>query len=78
MLCGSCPGSLRFVGGRGLRGTLVRVAQLVRALHDMTHATPLAGDQGVVCRCGNAGPWTNRARPGVGGEHRRELEIFLR
>ncbi|MEY9988893.1 hypothetical protein ABIE67_000925 [Streptomyces sp. V4I8] len=28
---------------------LVRVAQLVRALHDMTHGTPLAGDQDVVC-----------------------------
>ncbi|MGI5373022.1 phosphotransferase [Streptomyces sp. CA-251387] len=28
---------------------LVRVAQLVRAFHDMTHGTPLAGDQDVVC-----------------------------
>ncbi|MET9827760.1 phosphotransferase [Streptomyces sp. NPDC006385] len=28
---------------------LVRVAQLVRAVHDMTHGTPLAGDQDVVC-----------------------------
>ncbi|MGC9541526.1 phosphotransferase family protein [Streptomyces sp. UG1] len=28
---------------------LVRVAQLVRAVHDMTHGTPLAGDRDVVC-----------------------------
>ncbi|MFE6622270.1 phosphotransferase [Streptomyces sp. NPDC057740] len=28
---------------------LVRVAQLVRAFHDLTHGTPLAGDQDVVC-----------------------------
>ncbi|TXS49040.1 trifolitoxin immunity protein [Streptomyces sp. uw30] len=28
---------------------LVRVAQLVRAVHDMTHGTPSAGDRDVVC-----------------------------
>ncbi|WP_329243431.1 phosphotransferase [Streptomyces sp. NBC_01478] len=29
--------------------SLVRVAQLVRAFHDLTHGTPEAGDQDVVC-----------------------------
>ena len=29
--------------------SLVRVAQLVRAFHDLTHGTPQAGDQDVVC-----------------------------
>lgn len=29
--------------------TLVRIAQLVRSFHDLTHGTPLAGDQDVVC-----------------------------
>ncbi|WP_427917858.1 phosphotransferase [Streptomyces sp. cg40] len=29
--------------------TLARVAQLVRAFHDLTHGTALAGDQDVVC-----------------------------
>jgi aminoglycoside phosphotransferase (APT) family kinase protein len=28
---------------------LVEVARLVRAFHDLTHGTPLAGDQDVVC-----------------------------
>ncbi|MFJ8059085.1 phosphotransferase [Streptomyces sp. NPDC096142] len=30
-------------------GSLVRVARLVRAFHDLTHGTPLAGDRDVVC-----------------------------
>lgn len=29
--------------------SLVRMAQLVREFHDLTHGTPLAGDQDVVC-----------------------------
>ncbi|MEV0641567.1 phosphotransferase [Streptomyces sp. NPDC050619] len=29
--------------------SLVRVARLVRAFHDLTHGTPLAGDRDVVC-----------------------------
>ncbi|QOV33638.1 phosphotransferase [Streptomyces ferrugineus] len=33
----------------GTDAALVRVARLVRAVHDMTHGTPLAGDRDVVC-----------------------------